>query len=159
MTSILERLDDMIRGNLHRLVDRALENSSLALYDEDIRDMEQAFDHYEEATATMYAAARANERRLERHQEDVARLERWFIAASLALIPASPLFHGLADSLLSGAKNQSSPCRLAVVIVVVMVCIGLFIRTARRLVRKRGSWLALDSTGPIGSSARTGPTS
>lgn len=76
MTSILERLDDLIRGNLHRLVDRALENSSLALYDQDVRDMEQAIDHFEEATATMYAAARANERRLAQHQEDVERLER-----------------------------------------------------------------------------------
>jgi len=76
MTSILERLDDLIRGNLHRLVDRALENSSLALYDQDVRDMEQAIDHFEEATATMYAAARANERRLVQHQEDVEQLER-----------------------------------------------------------------------------------
>jgi phage shock protein A len=76
MTSILERLDDLIRGNLHRLVDRALENSSLALYDQDVRDMEQAIDHFEEATATMYAAARANERRLAQHREDVERLEQ-----------------------------------------------------------------------------------
>jgi phage shock protein A len=76
MTSILERLDDLIRGNLHRLVDRALENSSLALYDQDVRDMEQAIDHFEEATVTMYAAARANERRLAQHQEDLERLEQ-----------------------------------------------------------------------------------
>jgi phage shock protein A len=76
MTSILERLDDLIRGSLHRFVDRALENSSLALFDQDVRDMEAAIDHVEEAAATMYSAARANERRLAQHQEDVERLER-----------------------------------------------------------------------------------
>ncbi len=76
MTSFLERLDDLIRGSLHRFVDRALENSSLALYDQDVRDMGQAIAHMEEAATDMYAAARANERRLERHREDVERLER-----------------------------------------------------------------------------------
>jgi phage shock protein A len=76
MTSFLERLDDLIRGSLHRFVDRALENSSLALYDQDVRDMGRAVMHVEEAATDMYAAARANERRLERHQEDVERLER-----------------------------------------------------------------------------------
>jgi phage shock protein A len=76
MTSILEKLDDLIRGSLHRFVDRALENNSLALYDQDVRDMGTAIDHVEEAATNMYAAARANERRLIRHQEDVERLER-----------------------------------------------------------------------------------
>jgi phage shock protein A len=76
MTSLLERLDDLIRGSLHRFVDRALENSSLILYDQDVRDMEAAIDHLEEATVSMYAAARANERRLLQHQEDVVQLER-----------------------------------------------------------------------------------
>ena len=76
MTSILERLDDLIRGSLHRFVDRALENNSLALFDQDVRDMEQSIDYVEEAAVQMYAAARANERRLARHQEDVQRLER-----------------------------------------------------------------------------------
>jgi phage shock protein A len=77
MTSILERLDDLIRGNLHRFVDRALERNSLILYDQDVRDMEDAIDHLEEATLTMYAAARANERRLEQHQAKLAELEAW----------------------------------------------------------------------------------
>jgi phage shock protein A len=76
MTSILERLDDLIRGSLHRFVDRALERNSLILYDQDVRDMGSAIDHLEEATTTMYAAARANERRLAQHQEDIEELER-----------------------------------------------------------------------------------
>lgn len=76
MTSILERLDDLIRGGLHRFVDRALERNSLMLYDQDVRDMDAAIDHLEEATTTMFAAAQANERRLAQHQEDVGRLEQ-----------------------------------------------------------------------------------
>jgi len=76
MTSILERLDDLIRGSLHRFVDRALENNSLALFDQDVRDMERAIGHVQEAATDMYAAARANERRLARHQDDVEQLER-----------------------------------------------------------------------------------
>lgn len=74
MTSILERLDDLIRGSLHRFVDRALERNSLILYDQDLRDMDAAIAHLEEATAGMYAAARANERHLAQHQEKVAQL-------------------------------------------------------------------------------------
>ena len=74
MTSIMERLDDLIRGSLHRFVDRALESNSLLLYDQDVRDMESAIHHLEEATTGMYAAARANERRLDRHRDDVERL-------------------------------------------------------------------------------------
>ncbi len=76
MTSILERLDELIRGSLHRFVDRALQNNSLALFDQDVRDMQAAVDHVEEAAVNMYAAARANERRLLQHEEDVERLER-----------------------------------------------------------------------------------
>jgi len=76
MTSILERLDDLIRGSLHRFVDRALEKRSLVLYDQAVRDMEAAIAHLEEATTTMYAAARVNERRLARHREGVQRLEQ-----------------------------------------------------------------------------------
>jgi phage shock protein A len=76
MASILERLDGLIRGSLHRFVDRALENDSLLLYDQDVRDMEAAIDHLEEATTGMYAAARANERRLERHRDQLQKLEQ-----------------------------------------------------------------------------------
>ncbi len=76
MASILQRLDDLIRGSLHRFVDRALANNSLVFFDQDVRDMEAAIAHLEKATAGMYAAARANERRLTQHQEDVAELEK-----------------------------------------------------------------------------------
>jgi phage shock protein A len=76
MTSILERLDDLIRGNLHRVVDRALENNSMALFDQDVRDMEAAINHVEEAAINMYAAARANERRLARQQRELEMLEQ-----------------------------------------------------------------------------------
>jgi phage shock protein A len=76
MTSILERLDDLIRGSLHRFVDRALASNSLVMYDQDVRDMGSAINHLEEAAASMYAAARANERRLVRHQEEVEQAEQ-----------------------------------------------------------------------------------
>ena len=76
MTSILERLDELVRGSLHRFVDRALQDSSLALFDQDVQDMHAAVDHVEQAALNMYAAARANERRLLQHEEDVERLTR-----------------------------------------------------------------------------------
>lgn len=89
MTSILERLDDLIRGSLHRWVDRALENSSLALFDQDVSDMHAAIHHVEEAAVNMYAAAQANERRLLQHQEDVERLTRRLERLTSEGVPAT----------------------------------------------------------------------
>ncbi len=76
MTSILERLDDLIRGGLHRFVDRALQSDSLVMFDQDVRDMYAAIEHVRAAALDMYAAARANERRLARHQDKLAGLEK-----------------------------------------------------------------------------------
>jgi len=45
MTSILERIYNYIHGSLHRFVDQALENNSLALFDQEVRDMEEAIEH------------------------------------------------------------------------------------------------------------------
>jgi archaellum component FlaC len=62
---------DRIGRKLHAIVDRALENSSVALYDQSLRDMEDYIVHVEEAAVGMKAAAEGNKRRLAQYQSEV----------------------------------------------------------------------------------------
>ena len=62
---------DRISDKLHAIVDRALENSSVALYDQSLRDMEDYILHVEEASVSMKAAAEGNKRRLAQYQSEV----------------------------------------------------------------------------------------
>jgi phage shock protein A len=70
----LASLWERVNQRLHEIVDRALEAQSLALYDQYLRDVEAYGQQIEESAATMYAGIQANKRRLERHEEELARL-------------------------------------------------------------------------------------
>jgi len=59
-----------IGDKLHAFVDRALENSSVALYDQSLRDMEEYIAHVEEAAVSMMAASEGNKRHLTQHQAE-----------------------------------------------------------------------------------------
>ncbi len=61
---------EKIGDRLHAAVDRALEDSSVALYDQSLRDMEEYIHHVEEAAVSMKAAAEGNKRRLTQHQAE-----------------------------------------------------------------------------------------
>lgn len=66
---------EKIGDRLHAIVDRALEESSVALYDQSLRDMEDYIGHVEEAAVGMKAAAEGNKRRLARYQAEVEILD------------------------------------------------------------------------------------
>jgi len=75
VTLAWQELKQKIGSALHAFVDRALENSSLALYDQSLRDMEDYIAYVEEAAVGMKAAAEGNKRRLGQHQIEAEALQ------------------------------------------------------------------------------------
>lgn len=75
MASIWQEWKEKIGDRLHAIVDRALENSSVALYDQSLRDMEDYIRYVEEAAVSMKAAAESNKRRLAQYQSEAEILE------------------------------------------------------------------------------------
>jgi hypothetical protein len=74
VTALWQEWKEKIGDTLHAIVDRALENSSVALYDQSLRDMEDYIRHVEEATVGMKAAVEGNKRRLIEHQTEAEML-------------------------------------------------------------------------------------
>lgn len=70
-----QELKQKIGARLHAIVDQALENNSVALYDQSLRDMEATIDHVEEAAMGMKAAAEGNKRHLARYQSEAEVLQ------------------------------------------------------------------------------------
>lgn len=75
MTLTWQEWKEKIGGKLHAIVDRALENSSVALYDQSLRDMEDYIRHVEEAAVGMKAAAEGNKRRLTQYRSEAELLD------------------------------------------------------------------------------------
>ena len=75
MTLSWQEWKQKIGDKLHAFVDRALENSSVALYDQSLRDMEEYIAHVEEAAVSMMAASEGNKRHLAQHQAETEVLD------------------------------------------------------------------------------------
>jgi len=75
VTALWQEWKEKISDQLHAVVDRALENSSVALYDQSLRDMEDYIHHVEEAAVSMKAAAEGNSRRLAQYQTEAEILD------------------------------------------------------------------------------------
>jgi phage shock protein A len=75
VTAFWQEWWEKIGDTLHAVVDRALENSSVALYDQSLRDMEDYIGHVEEAAVSMKAAAEGNKRRLVQYQAEAEVLD------------------------------------------------------------------------------------
>jgi phage shock protein A len=71
----MNSLWEKINQKLHSIVDRALNASSLALYDQYIRDVEAYGRQLEDSAATIYAGIQANKRRLAQHISTMQDLE------------------------------------------------------------------------------------
>jgi phage shock protein A len=53
MASLLQKIDTLIKANLHALVDRALKSNSLAVVDQYVRQVEDNLEDLEDAAATV----------------------------------------------------------------------------------------------------------
>jgi phage shock protein A len=76
MASLLEKVDTLIRANLHALVDRALNANSLAVLDQYIRQIEDHLEDLEDAAATIGGQVKTLKRKVEEYEAKVAELDR-----------------------------------------------------------------------------------
>ncbi|MCS7221736.1 MAG: PspA/IM30 family protein [Anaerolineae bacterium] len=76
MASLLEKVDTLIRANLHALVDRALNSNSLAVLDQYIRQIEDHLEDLEDAAATVGGQVKTLKRKVEEYDTKVAELDR-----------------------------------------------------------------------------------
>lgn len=76
MASLLEKVDTLIRANLHALVDRALQANSLAVVDQYIRQIEENLEDLEDAAATVGGQVKTLRRKVDDYEEKAAELDR-----------------------------------------------------------------------------------
>ena len=76
MASLLEKVDTLIRANLHALVDRALKANSLAVIDQYVRQIEDNIEELEDAAATVGGQVKTLKRKTEEYTSKVSELDR-----------------------------------------------------------------------------------
>lgn len=75
MTSLLQKLNTLIKANLHEMADRAVQKSDLAVYDEYIRQAERELAQFVRTIEPMYAQVKTTSRRREDLANKAARLD------------------------------------------------------------------------------------
>lgn len=76
MATFIEKLNTLINANLHALVDRALQQNSVAVMDEYIRQAEKNLDALEESAATLGGTVRTLKRKYEEFAIAAEKLDR-----------------------------------------------------------------------------------
>jgi len=76
MASILEKTQTLIQANLHAMVDKALENNSVAVMKQYIRDAENNLDELEDAAATVGGEVKTMERKYKEYKKKADQLDR-----------------------------------------------------------------------------------
>lgn len=76
MASLLEKVDTLIKANLHALVDKALQNNNIAVIDQYIRDVDNNLDALEDAAATVGGQVKTLERKRDELKKQVIDLDR-----------------------------------------------------------------------------------
>lgn len=76
MASFLEKVNTLINANLHSLVDRALQQNSVAVMDEYIRQAEKNLDNLEESAATLGGTVRTLKRKYEEFASAAEKLDK-----------------------------------------------------------------------------------
>ncbi len=76
MASLLEKAMVLVKANLHYLVDQALKQSSLAVIDQYIRQVEANLEDLEDAAATVGGEVRSIKRKLHEYEQKEAELDR-----------------------------------------------------------------------------------
>lgn len=76
MASLLEKTQTLIQANLHQMVDKALEQNSVAVMKQYIRDAEKNLDELEDAAATVGGEVKTLERRYKQYKKEADQLDR-----------------------------------------------------------------------------------
>lgn len=76
MASLIEKVQTLISANLHALVDKALQQNSVAVMDEYIRQAEDNLEKLEDATATVGGDVKTLQRKYEQYSAEADRLDR-----------------------------------------------------------------------------------
>ncbi|MCD6289284.1 MAG: PspA/IM30 family protein [Anaerolineae bacterium] len=76
MASLLEKVNTLVRANLHALVDKALEANSLAVVDQYIRQIEDNLEDLEDAAATVGGQVKTLKRKTREYEEKASELDR-----------------------------------------------------------------------------------
>ena len=101
MASLLEKTQTLIQANLHAMVDKALENNSVAVLKQYIRDAEKNLDELEDAAATVGGEVKTLERKYKDYKKKADKLDRNIDAL---------LMQGKTD-LASAAQNELNSTR------------------------------------------------
>jgi len=75
MASLLDKINTLISANLHAMVDKALQQNSVAVMDEYIRQAEDNLDKLEDATATVGGEVKTLKRKSEEYAAQAAKLD------------------------------------------------------------------------------------
>jgi phage shock protein A len=76
MASLLDKVQTLISANLHALVDRALQQNSVAVMDEYIRQAEDNLEKLEDAAATVGGDVKMLQRKYEQYAAEADRLDK-----------------------------------------------------------------------------------
>ena len=76
MASLLEKVNTLVQANLHWLVDQALKQNSIAVFDQYIREVEDNLDDLSEATATVGGNVKTLRRKYDELAAKSAELDR-----------------------------------------------------------------------------------
>lgn len=76
MASLLEKTQTLVSANLHAMVDRALEQNSVAVMKQYIRDAESNLEELEDAAATVGGEVKTMERKYKEYKKKADKLDR-----------------------------------------------------------------------------------
>ena len=76
MASLLEKVQTLIKANLHSLVDSALQSNSMAVIDQYIRDVDNNLDALEDAAATVGGQVKTLQRKRDEYVKQQQELDR-----------------------------------------------------------------------------------
>lgn len=76
MPSLIQKVNTLIRANMHGLVDRALEGNSVKVMDEYIREVERNMEALEDSAATVGGTVRTLKRKYEEFANQAEKLDR-----------------------------------------------------------------------------------
>lgn len=76
MASLLEKTQTLIQANLHQMVDQALEQNSVAVMKQYVRNAEKNLDDLEDAAATIGGESKTMERKYLQYKKEADKLDR-----------------------------------------------------------------------------------